>query len=340
MLTSFSHALLLGAGLLASQREATPEEASVAWRDWFDPGARLQAWHVSGTEDTVPIELPRVRLSASGSPGEVLDYKLQLAFEDGPEIKDAELVLALHPDLFSLSIGRRKLPTYREFIASSGRLALVERSILHDSFDGERGIGVAIEGEEVLGSGLSYVIGGWSDETSRERFDASPSDTSQEQFTLAIAGRISYGNSASRGFDELDLEGGPLRWDVGIAAHHSVANKAAGEPGRTREAIDVWFARHHTSLMASVHMAQSHDGARPWDGVGAQHTVSYVWREAIAPAARVAVFQPRQGERQLEFTLGTSILSPRRGHGFKLVLDASLMSANERRARALFQISL
>jgi hypothetical protein len=343
MLTTLCHALLLfGTGVLASQGDPTQEDSSVTREDWFSPGARLQAWHVSGGDDATALELPRVRLSADGAPGEVLRYKLQLAFEDGPEVKDAELDLVLLPGIFALSIGRRKLPTYREFIASSGRLALVERSILHDPFDGVRGIGVALESEEVAGSGWSYVIGGWTDETSRARFGTSTPPAASDRFTLALAGRISYGTSESRGFDELDLEGGPLRWDIGASAHHSLANDTIGAPGRTREAVDLWLATHHFSAMGSVHMAQAHeegDGG-VWDGVGAQQTVSYVWRGVFAPAMRVAAFFPRQGARQHELTIGASILSPRRTHGLKLVFDASMLSNNEQRARALFQLSL
>lgn len=328
-----------------SHEDTDGEVSATTLEDWIQPKVRLQAWHVTGTDEAVPIELPRVRFGLKGSPRGWVNYKLQLALEDDFEVKDAEVIFTLMPETISISIGRRKLPTHREFITSSGKLALVERSILHDLFDGDRGNGVALQGDRVRGTGWSYVIGGWTDEMGRDDFQqrANPTSGSLEQgtFLLALGSRVSFGNSKPGRFDQVDVSGGALRWDVGTSLMHSVANQAASAPGRTRGAIDAWLGVEHFSFVSGVHVARQQGSGARLDGFGAQQTVSYAWRGWLIPAARGAVFLPSgDTPHQHELTIGFNILSPRRAHGLKLALDASTLSEGQRRARAMVQVAL
>ena len=72
-----------------SHEDTDGEVSATTLEDWIQPKVRLQAWHVTGTDEAVPIELPRVRFGLKGSPRGWVNYKLQLALEDDFEVKDA-----------------------------------------------------------------------------------------------------------------------------------------------------------------------------------------------------------------------------------------------------------
>ena len=130
---------------------------------------RAQLRWLQGPGSTTQGVIPRrLRLATKGALREpALETKIQLAFEDGPELLDAYLDWQLWPGGLHLRMGRWKLPTYREFISSSGRLALVERSIVHEVFAGVRGDGLAVRVPQIGQGPWSAEIGVWSDRSDR-----------------------------------------------------------------------------------------------------------------------------------------------------------------------------
>lgn len=323
---------------------AVVEDEHETWRDRLDVGSRVQlvgVWNEGSGEDELGI--PRARFSLDAQLTDRLRVESQFAFEKEPSIKDLFLTWQVS-ERARIDLGRRKLPTYREFITSSGRLLLVERSMSHAAFDGDRGDGVALSVDEVSGTRFSYVIGAWRDMTDRtgasER--AVGIELEQGEVEPILAARLEWKAGADRPgrYDQASFDGEAWGVGIGLSGYHSVDTARDGG-ARTRAALDHRVTVQRFSWSGALHAATMSDAsALAPDAIGLQQTIGYVVRPWFAPALRGELLKERDAQMLGEATVGVNLMSPRRKHGLKLSLDASARTDASARARAMLQIAL
>lgn len=329
---------------VSTSSAAVVEEEHETWRDRIEVGSRIQlrgVWNEGAEEEELGI--PRARFSLDAKIADRLMIESQFAFEKGPAIKDVFLTWQVS-ERARIDLGRRKLPTYREFITSSGRLLLVERSMSHSAFDGDRGDGIAVSVEEVGGSRFSYVFGAWRDITDRTgaRERAVGIELEQNAFEPIFAARLEWkiGQDRAGRYDQAAFDGETWGVGLGLSGYHSVDTARDGG-ARTRAALDHRVTVQRLSWSGALHAAAMNDGAvlEP-DAIGLQQTIGYVVRPWFAPALRGEVLKERDAQMLGEATIGANLMAPKRKHALKLTLDASARTDASVRARAMLQFAL
>jgi hypothetical protein len=126
--------------------------------------------------------------------------------------------------------GQWKRPYMRQQMTSSGKLELYNRAITDEAFRGSRDIGVAVHnGYEGSPEGLEWVVGifngtgdkakysgGVVDDTTMTVSGGAFSNVPKSWMPMFVA-RVAWNKGGIKGYSEADLEGGPLRYSVGVS---------------------------------------------------------------------------------------------------------------------------
>lgn len=214
-------------------------------------GARVQARWTS--MDALGVR--RARISSRVAVADRAELRFQGAVETGAfEVKDLYATAHIAPGWVSLDAGQMKEPFSRQQIASSGKMQFLERAITDEAFHAGRGVGAWLHG----GDGFRWRAG------------FSSADGAQDVRPVA---RLDW-DPRGAAFDEVDLDGGPLRTAVGVSARG-----AAGEQPTTTQA-DTQLKWRGASVTAGVYLAPS--------DVGGHLQAGYCHRGRVQLAARVA----------------------------------------------------
>ena len=190
----------------------------------------------------------RSRFQAEGHVfGDADRYKLELAMGDSGSfsfIKDMYIEHRLSPAPVYVRFGQWKRPFNRQEIVSDFASEFNERSIENELAGGGRDQGIALHNDyEKTAEGIEWVVGmfntfnGGSDRpvipvacTTTPTLNTTCVNgrptTFPSDFEPAIVARAGWNSAKAKGYSEVDLEGGPLRYSIAAAYKIDLANFA------------------------------------------------------------------------------------------------------------------
>jgi hypothetical protein len=183
--------------------------------------------------DAFAFSIPRARIQLKGhafTPDLMFDIHVDFAKGGIPALKDGVIEYAAIRDVFHLQAGQFKMPFSRQQINSSTKLDMVDRAPTDKAFGAGRDIGLMIHNDH--DSLVEYAVGvfnGYGDSGELEAdvvgsADADGNVTGEiEDADLTsvparlkprVAARLGYNHDGIEGYDELDIDGGPLRFAI------------------------------------------------------------------------------------------------------------------------------
>lgn len=197
-------------------------------------GGRVQPFFnttVTPDETVSNFEIRRGRLQLDGNLwGKDFAYRFQADWGKGNlSLKDffGDYALGHHT---WLRFGQFKKPFSRQQITGFFRTEISDRAITDRAFGAGRDIGVALHNGYEASPPWEWTIGvfnGTGDVAKLEGItvdDAGVVDSSKAKFNTVprefhpiVVARVGHNHGKLRGYSEADLEGGPLRWGVGLS---------------------------------------------------------------------------------------------------------------------------
>ena len=221
----------------ADQVDQAPGPANAGWDgDFFlesddgrfrlELGGRLQTqYRTRSDEDGDERDLEsaflirRSRLSLSGHAlAPELTFKFQADFGGGDvDLLDHYLNYAFAPDTVEGRLGKWRLPFLRQEIASSGKLLLVNRSLITRVFGEGFDIGAGIHNNFKAAPNFEWVVGIFNGTQSALGAVSVDDPLRPTVFFPTVVARVAYNYGGIDPYREGDLEGGPLRFSVGAS---------------------------------------------------------------------------------------------------------------------------
>jgi phosphate-selective porin OprO/OprP len=204
-----------------------------------------------GEEWSSKFSAPRIRLQFEGHVfGKDNRYKLEFAAGDRGSfgfVRDVFVEKKL-VDKVWLRLGQWKRPFNRQELVSDFSSEFNERAITAEFVGGGRDMGVAIHNDyEKSPEGLEWALGvfnrfsGGSDRPTATPTCTTNATTGAVSCTLpafstvpsdmspAVVARVGWNHGGIKGYSETDLEGGPLRYAVGLSYKIDLAQLKAGD---------------------------------------------------------------------------------------------------------------
>jgi phosphate-selective porin OprO and OprP len=207
-----------------------------------------------GSEVNNRMYIPRSRIQLEGNAfGEDTRYKLELGLSDRGSygfVRDLYVEKALGKAW--LRAGQWKRPFNRHDIVSDFSSQFNERSNTADYVGGGRDLGIAIHNDyEKSAAGLEWVVGmfnGFSGGSDRPQpttrctqgataitcTSGTPTNVPTE-WGPALLARVAWNSKDSKGYSEGDLEGGGLRYSVGLGYKVDLADFDQGSESSTSD---------------------------------------------------------------------------------------------------------
>ena len=203
-----------------------------------------------GAEFSSHFVIPRLRLQLEGHAfGKDTRYKLEAGLADRGSfslVKDFFVEHRTGP--VWLRVGQWKRPFSRQELVSDFASSFNERSIANEFAGAGRDIGLAVHNDyEKSPEGIEWVVGvfnGFSGGSDRPRITTtcevidpvtgeiectnSNATNFPTDFSPAAVARFGYNSGKVKGYTEGDLDGGPLRWGVGVNYKVDLADLGEG----------------------------------------------------------------------------------------------------------------
>lgn len=159
-----------------------------------------------GRTEASNFTVQRARITFGGDAFKKIEYKFQADFGRGTAtLKDYYFDYKFGETM--LRAGQFKRPFSRQQITSSGSQEFVDRSITDRAFQGNRDVGLMVHNNYEKSPEIEWAVG---------LFNANGENQVPTLFGPALVARVGYNGNGIKGYSEVDLEGGPLRF--GIAA--------------------------------------------------------------------------------------------------------------------------
>lgn len=199
----------------------------------FSIGAFVQprfTWEgLDGERNEANFSIFRARLFMNGHAfTKALRYKFQADFGLGNVVlRDFYADYAFIPGEVALRVGQFKMPFARQEITNAALLEFNDRAITDFDLAAGREIGMMLSNDYETSPKIEYAVGFFNGTAAVPLFvgeaDAEGRVTGgftdvPRRFRPAVALRAGYNYGGIRGYDELDLNGGPLRFGVGASA--------------------------------------------------------------------------------------------------------------------------
>lgn len=278
-------------------------------------GARLQARYAyevrEGAADRNAFSIARARLKLSGTAfTKDLAWLFQADFGKGfVTLKDFYADYAFLPGL-RLRAGQWKRPLSRQQIASTGHLELVDRALTDGFFGNGRDIGLALHDDYERSPGFEWVVGLFNGSGDKPHLDgtvdltegtidsgAAFGNVPKKLHPLVLA-RVGFnygGGNGIRGFTEADLEGGPLRFAVGLGGQADFDVDGGDDAGVTG-VLDFILKVQGFALSGAVFAAAAQEGGALSDlgfsALGLHAQAGYVFAGLVQPAVRYTWLAP------------------------------------------------
>lgn len=275
--------------------------------------------HALGANHRYKVEF---ELSGSGNPG-LRDYYVDHAFSDA----------------LRLRLGQWKKPFNRQELVSDFGSEFLERSITNGFVGAGRDLGLALHnGYERSPEGIEWAAGVFNGTTDRSRQSltctdptdittctpTAPSNVPADLGPMLVA-RVGWNHGGIKGYNEGDLEGGPLR--VAVAAGYKVdlrdlEEDAAGDLQLQHAAEADFMVKAHGYALSGAAMVVKQASADPLLGFYGQAS-AFVLPKQIQLAARFSFLQVNTDSDRIETLGGISWFF--HGHAYKWMTDAGIV---------------
>ena len=318
---------------------------------------------VAGTEFATRFSVPRLRLQLEGHAyGEANGYKVEfdMANKGFALLKDFFIDHAFAKDLH-LRAGQWKRPFNRQEMVSDFGSEFLERSLANEFAGAGRDLGVAVHNNyEKSPEGLEWAVGVFNAASEKASIKtaclpgATPTDplicTSgtpsnvPADFGPAIVVHAGWNHGGIKGYSEGDLEGGPLRYAVGLSYRMNPRDfdKDANDDLNIEHAVALDAMVKVEGLGISGAVILKKDGQADAE-VGFYGQAGYmVVPKKILGALRFAQV-PEDDEQRFEILGGVDYFL--HGHNFKLMADGGVLhttgaDTNDLQLRAQLQAVL
>jgi phosphate-selective porin OprO/OprP len=278
-----------------------------------------------GEDDKTFFSIPRARLTLKGHAfSKDITYKFQSDFGEGAvNLKDFFVDYAFSKNSVHLRVGQWKKPFSRQQINSSSKLALVDRPLTDKEFGAGRDIGIALHSNYGKTAGMEYTLGvfngtgdkGWFSGSAEADGDANTDDNVTGKFTNVpdrfnptIVARFGYNSEGMKGYSEADLEGGSLRYSIGLS---TMADLILDDLGTSKMNNDLDFAvkANGFSTTGGFYLANGNaDGIGEISAMGAHLMAGYVLNGKYQPVLRYTWYAPEdEGNDMNILTAGLSV---------------------------------
>ena len=298
---------------------------------------------VAGTEFATRFSVPRLRLQLEGHAyGEANGYKVEfdMANKGFALLKDFFIDHAFAKDLH-LRAGQWKRPFNRQEMVSDFGSEFLERSLANEFAGAGRDLGVAVHNNyEKSPEGLEWAVGVFNAASEKASIKtaclpgATPTDplicTSgtpsnvPADFGPAIVVHAGWNHGGIKGYSEGDLEGGPLRYAVGLSYRMNPRDfdKDANDDLNIEHAVALDAMVKVEGLGISGAVILKKDGQADAE-VGFYGQAGYmVVPKKILGALRFAQV-PEDDEQRFEILGGVDYFL--HGHNFKLMADGGVI---------------
>jgi len=292
-----------------------------------------------GEEDETFFAIPRARLTLKGHAfSKEVTYKFQTDFGKGAvNLKDFYVDFALTKNTVHLRVGQWKKPFSRQQINSSGKLSLVDRALTDKKFGAGRDIGVALHSNYGKSGGMEYTVGVFNGTGDKGTFsgsaDADGNVTGKfsnvpDRFNPTVVARFGYNSEGMKGYSEADLEGGALRYSIGLS---TMADLNIDDLGTSEMNSDIDFAikANGFSSTGGFYLSNGNaDGIGEINAMGAHLQAGYVLNGKYQPVLRYTWYAPEgEGNDTNVVTAGFSVFFHK--HNLKWQTDiASIFDEN------------
>jgi phosphate-selective porin OprO/OprP len=274
--------------------------------------ARVQARHTyesvdglgEGEGDGTFFSIPRARLTLKGHAfSKEITYKFQSDFGKGAvNLKDFYVDYALSKNSVHLRVGQWKKPFSRHHINSSSKLALVDRALTDEKFGAGRDIGFALHSNYGETAGMEYTVGVFngtgdegifSGEVGKDEVSVSGTFSNvPDRFKPTFVARFGYNSEGMKGYSEADLEGGSLRYSIGLS---TMADLNLDDPSTSEMNSDLDFAvkANGFSTTGGFYLSNGNaEGIGEIDAMGAHIQAGYVLHGKYQPVIRYTWYAP------------------------------------------------
>ncbi len=311
-------------------------------------GARIQARYTYEALEDAPDEaqfsIPRARLALKGKAfSDDLAYKLQVDFGKGSvALKDFYVDYGIVPRLLHFRVGQYKRPFSRQQITSSGKQELVDRAITDKAFGAGRDLGVMFHNNYEKSPTFEYAVGvfnGTGDKASFTGEALVDPDTGEGEVTSGkfsnvphqnhpmVVGRVGYNYGDLKGYSEADLEGGDLRFGIGLgglADFDADQDDASAIVGNVDFIVKAFGFSATGGVYVSSRQSGTDFGDRAYNAAGYHLQGGYVIAEHFQPVVRYAFVEPYGPDNAYEEILGGLAVYPH-GHHLKWQTDAEVV---------------
>ncbi len=272
----------------------------------------------SERESDYAFSIPRARFAMNGhafSPA--LKYALQVEFGGGfAYLRDYYLDAGFLPGALHLRVGQYKRPFSRQQLTSSGSQELVDRAITDRAYGAGRDLGIMIHNDFGRSPRFEWAAGLFNGSGERPRFSGRVLGDSVEggrwsnvpaKFKPMAVVRVGYNHGGIRGYSETDLEGGPLRFSVGMsgkAAFNQDENDASFVSGQ----LDYAFKIHGFATTGAVYFGTAQDGGsftdQSYAGLGMHVQAGYLILRRYGLSLRYAILAPEGDDNNTQEIMG------------------------------------
>lgn len=207
----------------------------------------------------------------------------------GFDLLDFYVNYAFAPGTFEGTTGQWRLPFLRSEINSSGRLLLVDRSLVTDVFGEGFDVGVAAHNGYRDAPTFAWVVGVFNGTKTDLGVVTVDDPDAPTLFMPSVVARISYNYGGIDPYREGDLDKGPLRFSVGASGLSQLGIERDGQSAMKATVDYVLKARgFSTSGAFMLGTAQDGDGLTDQNlfVTGLYVQAGYLIGEMIQPAAR------------------------------------------------------
>jgi len=300
----------------------------------------------AGGADESQFSIPRARLIITGHAFDPnLTFKFQTDYGKGfLSLKDFFVNYALSSGV-QLRVGQWKRPFSRQQINSSGKLALVDRSITNNQFRAERDIGIGFHNNYEKSPVFEWAVGIFNGVSVKPSVSGSVStdpgtgegsittgrlSNVPDQLSPLVVARVGYNYGGIKGYSEGDFQGGGFRFSVGASVMADLQLFDDSSSG-TYAQLDYVVKVYGFSTTGGVYVSTLQDGEGLADQslskTGFHIQAGYLIGKRYQPVLRFAKIMPEAGEDTQEIAAGLSMYFFK--HNVKWQTDFALLQTGE-----------
>jgi hypothetical protein len=246
------------------------------------------------------------------------------------------------PDLLHVRVGQFYRPFSRQQLTSDGSQELVDRAITDREFDGGRDIGLMLHNNYEKSPELEYALGlfngtgdaatttvsGTADATTGELDATSTSTNVPRNLHPALVARVGYNHGGLKGYSEVDLEGGDLRF--GVAASGQIDfDTDRDDDSLVKAELDAMLKAHGFSTSGAVYVSSVQTAAdfgdRGLGAIGFHLQAGYLIVGKYQVAARFALLE-REGDNNNDSEIAGVLGYFHAGHNLKWQTDLAALT--------------